>query len=65
VGEGELRIKIEHIQSGSSTQVNTYEAASAWLSERCAAVRDREEGRSVDDVPRLPKHEAGKEIGDM
>ncbi len=36
VGEGELRIKIEHIQSGDSTQVETYEAAVAWLSERCA-----------------------------
>ncbi len=32
VGEGELRIKLEHIQSGTSTQVNTYEAALAWLS---------------------------------
>ncbi|HSH83477.1 MAG TPA: hypothetical protein VLA19_33505 [Herpetosiphonaceae bacterium] len=36
VGEGELRIKIEHIQSGDSTQVDTYEAAVAWLSEQCA-----------------------------
>ncbi len=36
VGEGELRIKVEHIQSGDSTQVDTYEAAVAWLSERSA-----------------------------
>ncbi len=48
VGEGELRIKIEHIQAGTSTQVDTHEAAVAWLSERCAAVRDREGGRSRD-----------------
>jgi len=36
VGERELRIKIEHIQSGDSTQVDTYEAAVTWLSERSA-----------------------------
>ncbi len=34
VGEGELRIKIEHIQSGESTQVDSCEAALAWMSER-------------------------------
>ena len=31
----QLRIKVEHIQSGESTQVNTYEAALTWLSEHC------------------------------
>ncbi len=36
VGEGELRIKIEHVQSGDSTRVSTCEAAIEWLSERCA-----------------------------
>ncbi|MDP9352894.1 MAG: hypothetical protein M3P51_15340 [Chloroflexota bacterium] len=42
VGKGELRIKLEHIQSGDSTQVGTYEAAIAWLSERCEGLRERE-----------------------
>ncbi len=65
VGQGELRIKIEHIQSGDSTQVDTYEAAVAWLSEHCEALRDREESRSHDGAPAGPKHEAGKEIGQM
>ena len=36
VGRSELRIKVEHVQSGGSTQVDTYEAAVAWLSEHCA-----------------------------
>jgi hypothetical protein len=36
VGEREPRIKLEHIQSGESTQVDTYESAVAWLSEHCA-----------------------------
>ncbi len=40
VGEGELRIKIEHIQSGNETQANTYEAALVWLSERCCGPVD-------------------------
>ena len=38
VGDGELRIKLEHIQSGGSVQVDTYEAATDWLSELCAAL---------------------------
>lgn len=36
VGETQLRIKIEHIQSDASTQVDTYEAAVAWLSMQSA-----------------------------
>jgi len=40
VGDGELRIKLEHIQSGTSTQVDTYEAALAWLTEHCAALHE-------------------------
>ncbi len=43
VGRGELRIKLEHIQSGNSAQVDTYEAALAWLSEHCAALHEPEE----------------------
>ncbi len=43
VGAGELRIKIEHIQSSESAQVNTYEAATDWLSEHCAAHHEPEE----------------------
>ena len=35
VGKGGLRIKLEHIQSGDSTQVDSYEAALDWLSEHC------------------------------
>ncbi len=40
VGEGDLRIKLEHIQSGASTQVDSYEGALAWL----AGHRDPEPG---------------------
>ncbi len=36
VGRGELRIKIEQIQSGDSTQVETWEAALDWMSGHCA-----------------------------
>ncbi len=43
VGDGGLRIKLEHIQSGDSTQVDSYEAALAWLSEHC--------GREPDEPP--------------
>ncbi len=43
VGAGELRIKLEHIQSGSSGQVDSYEAALAWLSEHCAAHHEPDE----------------------
>ncbi len=35
VGKSQLRIKIEHIQSADSTEVDTYEAVVAWLSEHC------------------------------
>ncbi len=35
VGETQLRIKIEHIQSADSTEVDTYEAVVARLSEHC------------------------------
>lgn len=38
-----MRIKLEHIQSGDSTQVDSYEAALAWLSEHC--------GREPDEPP--------------
>jgi hypothetical protein len=34
VGDGERRIKIEHIQSGEETQVATWAAALAWLGAR-------------------------------
>ena len=37
VRDGELRIKLEHIQSGNGAQVETYEAALSWLSKHCAA----------------------------
>ena len=43
VRDGELRIKLEHIQSGNAAQVETYEAATAWLSEHCAASHEPEE----------------------
>ncbi len=43
VGDGELRIKLEHIQSGNGAQVETYEAALAWLSEHCATPHESEE----------------------
>ncbi len=43
VGQGELRIKLEHIQSGDSAQVDTYEAALAWLSKYCAALHESDE----------------------
>ncbi len=36
VGEGELRIKLEHIQSAEAVQVETWEAAFDWMSEHCA-----------------------------
>ncbi len=43
VGQGELRIKIEHIQSGGSVQVDTHEAAADWLSKHCAALHEPDE----------------------
>ena len=43
VGNGELRVKLEHIQSGDTAQVDTYETATAWLSEHCAAPHEPEE----------------------
>ncbi len=45
VSEEDLRIKLEHIQSGDFTQVETYEAAVAWLAGHCATVPDGEEVR--------------------
>ncbi len=60
VGQGELRLKVEHIQSGDSTQVDGYEAALAWMSERCAASRNREGSRSADHAQADPEHEEGE-----
>jgi hypothetical protein len=34
LGDGEQRIKLEHIQSGEGTQVATWQAALAWLRTR-------------------------------
>ncbi|HSH79739.1 MAG TPA: hypothetical protein VLA19_14540 [Herpetosiphonaceae bacterium] len=65
VGQGELRIKLEHIQSGDSTQVNSYDAALTWLSERCSMLRDREEGDSQDGTRSMSEHGPIQETDQM
>ncbi len=35
VGESELRIKLEHVQSGEVAQVEAWAAALDWMSGRC------------------------------
>ena len=42
-GDGQLRIKLEHVQSGDCVQVETDGAATAWLSEHCAAPHEPDE----------------------
>ncbi len=61
VGKGELRIKIEHIQSGDSTQVDTYEAAVAWLAGHCATVPDGKEVHRDEGARNGSEREATKE----
>ncbi len=61
VGEGELRIKVEHVQSGDSTRVVTFQTAVAWLSVRCTAFPDGEEVPQDEGARNRSEREASEE----
>jgi hypothetical protein len=53
VSANDLRIKIEHVQSGEQTQVTTVAEAIAWMSNHWSQPSD--DGSAILDQPGIPK----------